>query len=100
MASKVIAGDPYVVGQLQQIDAIALNVNNLVSQADMMSIAANADYEKCLQNHDRNATQNCIQSYQEILAIYNQALVLSRHDDNVLHKIANINRSIQNLNNL
>lgn len=100
MASKVIAGDPYVVGQIQQIDAIALNVNNLVSQADMMSIAANADYEMCLQNHDRNAAQNCIQSYQEILAIYNQALALSRHDDNVLHKIANINRSIQNLNNL
>lgn len=100
MASKVIAGDPFVMGQIQQIDSIALQVSNLVSEGDTRSMAANADYELCIQSHDRNAAQNCIQVYKEILAIYNQALKLSRHDDNVIHKIANINRSIQNLNNL
>lgn len=100
MADKIIPGDPEVKAQKAHIDAIAMEVNNLLADADAKCIMANIDYDNCVRSNDRTAAAQCVQTYQEILKLYEQAQELYKYDETIKHKISSVNRRIQNLNNL
>ena len=100
MADKIIPGDSDVRAQIGHIDAIAMKVNNLVTDGDNKCITANIDYDKCVHSNDKTIAPQCIQAYREIQALYEQALALYKYDENIKHKISSVNKRIQNLNNL
>lgn len=100
MADNLQPNDPDVVAQKKLINDIAFKVNNLITQGDTLCINANIDYDRCIQTKDLSAVDQCIQSYQEVLAIYENALALSKSDMNIQHKISSLNKRIQNLNNI
>ena len=100
MANNLQPGDPDVRAQKDYINRVAMQVTNLLSQGDTACITANIDYDRCIQSKDCTAAEQCIQAYQDILGIYEQALALSNSDMNIKHKISSLNKRIQNLNNL
>lgn len=100
MADNLQPGDPDVRAQKDYINRIIMQVTELLSQGDAACINANIDYDRCVRTKDRAAVEQCVQTYQNILGIYEQALALSNSDMNIRHKIFSLNKRIQKLNNL
>lgn len=98
MAYKLDDANVNVRSRLSEIDTISLQVANLLNRGDELCTEVNANYEQCILSPNRLGIAQCGTRYQEVLDIYNQALVLSKNNEDTLKKIANVKRRIKSIN--
>ena len=100
-AKNIRPEDPDIRAQLGRINSINSQVVDLVTQAEAACITANVIYDKCLQDRDVTATEQCIQAYEEILArYYEPAYDLDHSQKDIQERIASLKRRIDDLRNL
>lgn len=99
-ADKLTPDDPYVLGQRQHIDAIKTQIRTLTDGGDALCENAHSSYNDCARERDKLAVAGCITKYNAILDYYNKARALYATDSEIIKKIANIQRRINNLRNI
>ena len=86
-----------VRAQIDQLNAIDLQVTSKLKEGDDLCRDANVLYDQCVIQHDVTKKADCINAYKRILELYKEAQNKSRCDQRIRRKILNIERRIESV---
>ena len=96
-AAGIDKDEANVKAKIAQLNAIDMNVTSKLKEGDDLCESANALYEQCVIHHDATKRPDCLNAYNRIKELYEEALAMSECDQRIKRKILNIERRIQTL---